>query len=292
MASRLNHVNRTMYPYWMAAPGLVLYLIVFIVPTFLSFYFALTRWNLQTAEFIGLENFREFFSQDSLRQSLGNTFVYAFCTSLSKVIFGMFIALGLTGRYNRVKGYLKTLIYFPTLLGFVVVGVSFSSLMAPNGIINQALKVFGLSRVPWLSNPKLALWSIAIVDFWKGIGVTTVIYIAGIQAIPSDYFEAAQIDGTNRFQRFRYITFPLLVSSVNTVLTLSLIGGLKSYELILSMTEGGPGFSTHVLGLTIYKLFGNGMYGLATAGSMIQFIVISIIIFPLNSFITKREVQL
>ena len=73
---------------------------------------------------------------------------------------------------------------------------------------------------------------------------------------------------------------------------MSLIGGLKSYELILSMTEGGPGFSTHVLGLTIYKLFGNGMYGLATAGSMIQFIVISIIIFPLNSFITKREVQL
>ncbi len=281
-----------MYPYWMACPGLFVYLLIFVVPTFLSFYFALTRWDLSTAKFIGLENFHEFFSQQNLRQSLIQTFVYAFSTSLSKVVFGLFIALGLTGHYNRAKGYLKSLIYFPTLLGFVVVRIAFSSLMTPNGILNQALKVFGLGRVHWLSNPRLALWSIVLVDFWKGIGVTTVIYIAGIQAIPADYFEAAEIDGANRFQRFGCITFPLLISSVNTVLTLSLIGGLKSYELILSMTEGGPGFSTHVLGLVIYKLFGSGMYGLATAGSVIQFVVISCIIFPLNSFVTKREVEL
>ena len=292
MTSQSNQVNRTMYPYLMAIPGLAIYLIIFVVPTFLSFYFALTRWDLKTAEFIGLANFYEFFSQQNLRQSLIQTFAYAFSTSLSKVIFGMFIALGLTGRYNRAKGYLKSLIYFPTLLGFVVVGIAFSSLMTPNGMLNQALKVFGIPKVRWLSDPKLALWSIALVDFWKGIGVTTVIYIAGIQAIPADYFEAAQIDGANRFQRFGSITFPLLVSSINTVLTLSLIGGLKSYELILSMTEGGPGFSTHVLGLVIYKLFGNGMYGLATAGSVIQFVVISLIIFPLNNYVTKREVQL
>ena len=147
-------------------------------------------------------------------------------------------------------------------------------------------------KIRWLTDPKLAMFSIILVDFWKGIGVTTVIYIAGIQAIPTDYFEAAQIDGASRVQRFVYITLPLLVSSINTVFTLSLIGGLKSYELILTMTEGGPGFSTQVLGLSIYKLFGQGMFGLATCGSVIQFVVISLIIFPLNSYISKREVTL
>ena len=288
----MSVTNRKMYRLWMAAPGLVIYLIIFIIPTFLSFYFALTRWDMQTAEFIGLANFGDFFSMVSLRESLKNTFVYAFSTSLSKVIAGIFIALGLTGHYTRVKGYLKTLVYFPTLLGFVVVGIAFSSLMHPNGIINGFLANFGIEKIRWLTDPKLAMFSIILVDFWKGIGVTTVIYIAGIQAIPTDYFEAAQIDGASRVQRFVYITLPLLVSSINTVFTLSLIGGLKSYELILTMTEGGPGFSTQVLGLSIYKLFGQGMFGLATCGSVIQFVVISLIIFPLNSYISKREVTL
>ncbi|MDY5932045.1 MAG: sugar ABC transporter permease [Candidatus Ornithospirochaeta sp.] len=276
----------------MAAPGLLIYLIIFIIPTFCSFYFALTRWDFVSAEFIGLANFRDFFSMVSLRTSLINTFIYAFSTSLSKVILGLFIALGLTGRYTKAKGYLKTLLYFPTLLGFVVVGVAFSSLMHPNGILNAFLANFGVGKIRWLTNPDIAMFSVIIVDFWKGIGVTMVIYIAGIQAIPADYFEAAQIDGANRFQKFFYITLPLLVASINTVFTLSLIGGLKSYELILTMTEGGPGFATQVLGLSIYKLFGQGMFGLATCGSVIQFVIISVIIFPLNSFISKREVNL
>lgn len=272
-------------------PGLLIYLIIFGLPTFLSFYFSLTRWNLISTTFIGLENFKTFFSQTNLRTALGNTFIYAFSTSLSKVIFGLFIAAGLCGKL-KTSGYLKSIIYFPTLLGFVVVGIAFSSLMHPSGIINQGLAFFGISKVRWLINPDIALFSVILVDFWKGIGVTTVIYIAGLRAISPDYYEAAKIDGASRVQTFRFITLPMIISSINTVLTLSLIGGLKSYELILTMTEGGPGFSTEVLGLVVYRLFGQGMYGLATAGSVILFISISFIIFPLNHFVAKREVEL
>jgi raffinose/stachyose/melibiose transport system permease protein len=119
-----------------------------------------------------------------------------------------------------------------------------------------------------------------------------VIYIAGLRAISPDYYEAARIDGANRIQTFRMITLPLIVSSINTVLTLSLIGGLKSYELIMTMPEGGPGFATEVLGLVVYKLFGQGMYGLATAGSVILFVSISCIIYPLNHFVSKKEVEI
>ncbi|WP_320123523.1 sugar ABC transporter permease [uncultured Sphaerochaeta sp.] len=287
----MNSYEKHVYKYWMVMPGLLIYLIIFGLPTFLSFYFSLTRWNLISTTFIGLENFKTFFSQTNLRTALGNTFIYAFSTSLSKVIFGLFIAAGLCGKL-KTSGYLKSIIYFPTLLGFVVVGIAFSSLMHPSGIINQGLAFFGISKVRWLINPDIALFSVILVDFWKGIGVTTVIYIAGLRAISPDYYEAAKIDGASRVQTFRFITLPMIISSINTVLTLSLIGGLKSYELILTMTEGGPGFSTEVLGLVVYRLFGQGMYGLATAGSVILFISISFIIFPLNHFVAKREVEL
>lgn len=275
----------------MAMPGLAIYLLIFGLPTFLSFYFSLTRWNLVSTTFIGLENFVTFFSQTNLRTALINTFIYAFSTSLSKVIFGLFIAVALCTKMKTVS-YLKSIIYFPTLLGFVVVGIAFSSLMHPSGLINQGLAHFGISKVRWLINPDIALFSIILVDFWKGIGVTTVIYIAGLRAISPDYYEAARIDGANKIQTFRLITLPMIISSINTVLTLSLIGGLKSYELIMTMTEGGPGFATEVLGLVVYKLFGQGMYGLATAGSVILFISISCIIFPMNHFVSKMEVEL
>lgn len=287
----MNNYTKNTYKYWMAWPGLIIYLLIFGLPTFLSFYFSLTRWNLIDASFIGLENFRTFFSQTNLRMALKNTFIYAFSTSLSKVILGLFIGVILCGKI-KFAGYLKTIIYFPTLLGFVVVGIAFSSLMHPSGLINQGLALIGINKIRWLIDPKRALVSIIIVDFWKGIGVTTVIYIAGLRAISDDYYEAAMIDGANSFQRFRLITLPMLVSSINTVLTLSLIGGLKSYELILTMTEGGPGFSTEVLGLVVYKLFGQGMFGLATAGSVILFVVISAIIFPLNHMVSKLEVEI
>lgn len=287
----MDNFTKHTYKYWMAVPGLAIYLLIFGLPTFLSFYFSLTRWNLISTTFIGFENFVTFFSQTNLRTALINTFIYAFSTSLSKVFFGLFIAVALCTKIKTVS-YLKSIIYFPTLLGFVVVGIAFSSLMHPSGLINQGLAHFGISKIRWLINPDIALFSVILVDFWKGIGVTTVIYIAGLRAISPDYYEAAKIDGANKVQTFRLITLPMIVSSINTVLTLSLIGGLKSYELILTMTEGGPGFATEVLGLVVYKLFGQGMYGLATAGSVILFISISCIIFPMNHFVSKMEVEL
>ena len=131
-----------------------------------------------------------------------------------------------------------------------------------------------------------------ITDIWKGIGTVTIILIAGISAIPKSYFEAAAIDGAKPGIVFRKITLPLLLPSINTVLTLCLIGGLRSYDLIQALTGGGPGYSSEVLGTTIYKLFARGSYGLATAGNVLLFIAVAIIVFPINSFIAKREADI
>lgn len=288
----MNSQNKKSYSYWMAAPGVFIYVLIFAVPTFASFYFSMTRWNLMDSTFIGLDNFFTFFSQTNTKASISNTFLFAFTTSFSKVILGMLIALGLCSRIKSAS-YLKSVIFFPTLLGNVAVGIAFSSLMHPtNGLINQALTAVGMEKIKWLTDADTALFSVMLVDFWKGIGVTTVIYIAGISSISQTYYEAAAIDGANGIQKFFRITLPLLVPSINSVLTLSLIGGFKNYDLIWTMTEGGPGYATETLGTVVYKLFARGNYGLATAGNVILFVLIALIIYPVNSYVSKKEVEL
>ena len=284
--------NKT-YSYWLMAPGLTIYIIIFAIPTLASFYFALTRWNLIDAEFIGLANFKTFFSQRNTSIALGHTFIYAFGTCLTKVVLGLLIATALSSRMVRSRTYLKSLIYFPTMLSAVAVGITFSALMHPTtGLFNQVLGLFGIEKVKWLTDSKLALFSVMGVDVWKGIGTSVVIYLAGLGAIPKDYYEAAALDGASSTQQFFKVTLPLMVPSINSVLTLSLIGGLKSYELLWTMTEGGPGYSTEILGTVVYKLFARGNYGIATAGNVIMFVLICAIIFPINHYLSKKEVNL
>lgn len=184
------------------------------------------------------------------------------------------------------------MIFFPYLLGNVVVALAFRALLEPEGTVNQFLTAMGLEAVHWLTDKHFALLSCIIADIWKGIGTVTIILIAGICAIPKTYFEAAAIDGADPWQIFRKITLPLLLPSINTVLTLCLIGGLRSYDLIQALTGGGPGYSSEVLGTAIYKLFARGSYGLATAGNVILFVAVALIVFPLNSFIARREAEI
>jgi raffinose/stachyose/melibiose transport system permease protein len=129
------------------------------------------------------------------------------------------------------------------------------------------------------------------VDVWKGVGLATVIYMAGIAAIPPDYIEASKIDGATAWQRFWNITLPLLQPATTTVIILSLIGGLRSFDLIWAMTRGGPGFTSDVIASVIYKQYQAGFYGLSTAGNVVLLVLVALIIVPLSSFLNRREVQ-
>lgn len=287
----MKKLNQRTYPIWMAAPGLLVYIIVFIVPTFASFYFSMTIWDLKDATFVGLDNFITFFTMTNTRTALINTAIFALVTCTVKIVAGLLLA-----RYicSGIKSgsYLKTVIFFPYLLGNVVVALVFRALLEPEGTINQFLMKLGFDAVHWLTDKHYALLSCMIVDIWKGIGTVTIILIAGICAIPKSYFEAAAIDGATPWKTFQKITLPLLLPSINTVLTLCMIGGLRSYDLIQALTGGGPGYASEVLGTAIYKLFARGSYGLATAGNVILFIAVAFIVFPLNSFIAKREAEM
>ena len=283
---------KSAYPRWFYLPAAIVYFGLFVVPTFASFYFAFTRWSIFTTQFIGLDNFREFFQDPQLTKAFTNTLIYAVLTSGLKVVLGMLLGIFLTSQI-LARGYLRSVVFFPVLVSTVGVGITFTALMNPeHGVINNALSAVGLHGPGWLTDPNLALYSIGLVDVWKGVGLATVIYIAGITAIPQEYIEAARIDGAGRIALLRHVILPLLWPATSTVIILSLIGGLRSFDLIWTTTRGGPGFSSDVVASVIYKEYEAGFYGLSTAGNVILFLVVTAIIVPLTRFLTKRQVEL
>jgi len=287
-----NMKQPSAYPYWFIAPAAVVYIVLFLIPTAASFYFCFTRWDLYTADFIGLDNFSQFFSEPGLVNGLLHTLVYALITAGLKSILGLMLAVFLTsGIFGQ--GFLRNVMFFPTLVSTVGVGITFSSLMHPTkGLFNVALAAIGIDGPGWLVDPTLAIFSVAAVDVWKGVGLATLIYIAGLAAISPTYYEAARVDGATPWQCFWKITVPLVRPATVTVITLSLIYGMRSFDLIWSMTRGGPGFSSDVLASVIYKQYQAGFYGLATAGNVMLFLLILIIILPLTYWFNKREIEL
>lgn len=289
---QVRHMDKS-YPMWFYVPGGLVYLVLFIVPTVVSFYFAFTRWTLFDSFFVGFENFVMFFNEPGLIGSLWNTLIYGFVTSVAKVVLGMALAIVLSAPIIA-RGYLRSVTFFPVLLSSVGVGLTFQILLDPfNGLVNKAIgAVTGTDGPGWLTNPDIALLSVAGIDVWKGLGLATLIYIAGIAAIPNEYFEAARVDGASSWQMFRSIILPLSFPATSTVILLSLIGGLRSFDLIWTTTQGGPGFASDVIASVIYKQYQAGFYGLSTAGNVILFIVVTAIIYPLSRWMNSKETDL
>jgi len=288
--SRPRVVLRT-YPHWFYIPAGLVFLVFFLVPTALAFYFSLTRWTLFDATFIGLKNYETFLEDPRLMAGLRNTIIYAVLTSGLKVIISLPLAMLLTSSI-KLKGLFRGIIFFPALVSTVAVGITFAALMQPSyGIINTALRFFGLIGPDWLGDPDLALYSVVLVDVWKGVGIAMVIFIAGILSIPEEYFDAARLEG-GAWVKFRHIILPLARNTTFTVILLSFIGGLRTFDLIWTMTRGGPGFASDVLTSVIYKEYQAGFYGLSTAGNVVLFILVTIIVYPLMRFFNRQELEL
>lgn len=281
--------RKSAYPAWFFIPAAVVYGVFFLFPTFSSGYFSLTRWTLFDSTFIGFDNFIAFFEEPFLIQGVINTIIFALVTCTLKVVFGLGLAVLLTSQI-RMRGFLRSVVFFPVLVSAVGVGIAFTAMMHPtDGIINLALAAIGIDGPGWLTNPSLAIYSVALVEVWRGVGLAAVIYIAGIVSIPADYYEAARIDGATGWERFRYITLPLVRPATVTVVILSFIHGLRNFEIVWATTRGGPGFSSDVLASVIYKQYQAGFYGLSTAGNVVLFVLIAIMAIPLYAWLNRSE---
>lgn len=290
-ATSQPRIIQQIYSYWFYLPGVLIFLIFFLIPTLLAFYFSLTRWTLFNSTFIGLENYQLFFRDPQLKTAFQNTLIYAFLTSGLKVIISLPLAMLLTAGL-KLQSFYRSVIFFPVLVSSVAVGITFSALMQPsNGLINDVLGSLGLPQPYWLGDPKIALYSVVLVDVWKGIGIATLIFVAGIMSIPSEYFDAVALEG-NTWAKFRHVIIPLSRNATFTVILLSFIGGLRSFDIIWATTRGGPGFASDVLTSVIYKQYQAGFYGLSSAGNVVLFVVIMIIVFPLTRLFNRLEIEL
>ncbi|HJA11530.1 MAG TPA: sugar ABC transporter permease [Candidatus Mediterraneibacter merdipullorum] len=283
--------RKRIYSNWFMVPAMVIFTIFFLVPTAISFFFSLTVWNFDSFTFCGLDNYMTFFSDEALYNSIVNTLIYAVLTCVLKLVLAFFIAVFLNSKI-KTKNFLRSVVFFPNLISTVAVGITFSALMHPTkGLFNKVIEALGGAGIDWLGNTDIALYSVILTDVWKGVGVATVIFIAGMQSIDKTYYEAASIDGATGWQSLKSITVPLSRPAMNSVIILSFIGGLRTFDLIWAMTGGGPGYATEVMASTVYKQYAAGYYGLSTAGNVIMFVLIALLAFPLQKFLLSKEVD-
>lgn len=285
------------YPYWFLLPGGLIFIVFFILPTLGSFVFAFTNWNsfnpsIFNAKFIYFDNFKDIITDPSLNIAFRNTFIFAILTTVLKCFFGLLLAL-LVNMQLKVKSYLRTIFFFPCVICSVAVGLIFLSLYNPStGLVNRTLDLIGLGvlKHDWLGQLNLVIFSVCGAEVWKWSGYNMIIFVAGLSGISNDIIEAGQIDGCNAFQKFRYITFPLIRSSLNINIVLSVISGLKVFDIVYAVTNGGPGHASETFNTVVFKKFSQGFFGLSTAEGLLLFVLVMIIALPLNRYLMKKEV--
>jgi raffinose/stachyose/melibiose transport system permease protein len=283
-----------MYSYKLVIPALILYVVIFIVPTFTGLYYSFTDWSPlnDRVSFIGLENFKYIFQDSVLTLAIKNTFIYAIIVVIFKNVLGLFLALALNASLKS-KSLLRSVYFVPSIVSTIVIGLVFIPILQPEGLLNGFLNGIGLNFLAqyWLGDPKLVIYTISMVSVWQWTGYHMMIYLSGLQTISADYYEAAKIDGANVYQRFAHVTLPLLASSLNINIVLSLIGGLRVFSEVYALTNGGPGNASQVLTTSILNLFGENRWGMGTALNTVLFLFVAIAAIPLLHKMRKQEVE-
>jgi ABC-type sugar transport systems, permease components len=283
--------------YWFVLPALVLFLTFWIIPIFGLFRYSVTNFNgiNPNYKFIGLKNFVILWKEGTLVTSIKNTLIY---TGLL-VIFGNLIALALAMALNvklKATGFYRSAMYIPTLFSAIVVGFIWTYVYMPDtGMISSIMNAIGQdgSKFNILGNFKTALYGISIVDIWKNVGTTMIIYLAGLQTVDESLVEAGKIDGCSEWQLIKKVKLPLISASITINVVLSVISGLKAFDYVFIMTNGGPGKSTNTLMFTIYRLaFTDQQFGKASAFSVVAFAVIILLTMIMLFFMNKKEVEL
>ena len=272
--------NRT-YPAWFALAALLLYTVLYVTPSLLGIGYSFTDWSVYSKEIsnVGFKNFATVFSSEyNYTHMLVNTLKFTVITTVVKNALGLLLAVLLTKKVKMLNFH-RAVMYLPSVLSALIVGMIFKSVMNPKtGLLNSFLRSVGLGALAsnWLTDSKIAFGSVMAVDIWKGMGYIMTILIAGIMSIDTTYYEAASIDGGNGWQCFRHITLPLLMPTLTVTTVLNVIYGLKVFDTVYALTNGGPGFATEVLYTGVYKEFSLGRYAVGTTLSSVMFIFMAV----------------
>lgn len=278
------HGNRATYAVVVAfflLPSLVPLVLFTLVPMAASVWVALQDWNLiRPAEFVGLDNFDALLRDPQTWAALGHTLYYIAGYLPIVLVGGLALAVALNASV-AARGGFRAVYFLPVVTSWVVVALVWKWLLNPgNGLVNQVLGAVGIDGPGWWTDPAWAMPSIVMASAWKDLGFVMVILLAGLQAVPHEFLEAAKVDGATAWQRFRHITLPLLSPQVFFVVVISLINGFQVFDQVFVMTGGGPNHATEVVVQQIYDLtFRYGRAGDAAALSWLLFLVVLAVTF-------------
>jgi multiple sugar transport system permease protein len=275
--------------------GILLYLLMTILPLFMAFAFSLTNQNLlyKTSDFIGLQNYVDLLDDRSFTRSIWLTFRLSILVTLFANFGGLLIAIMLNVR-SRFHSFLRMIFFIPQVLSAIIVSFIWKIILVDRGLLNSMLIQLGLTEKPvrWLGDPGMAFWAIILVVTWQMLGFCTVVFLAALQGIPKDLIEAAKIDGANRWQQFRSVTWPLLAPGVTINMVLLLIMTFKLYDQVAVLTGGGPGGRTETLSFYIVRIAFNGnQLGYASAMAVVLFVTTAVISGVVVTKLKRREVE-
>jgi raffinose/stachyose/melibiose transport system permease protein len=273
-------------------PGILLFTLAVLIPFVIGTRYSFTSWDgvSRKLTYIGWENYVHAFQDSDVWAALGNTFKYAFI--LMVLVNGLSLLLALLlDSYLKFKNVFRTIFFLPSILSIVLSGFIWKYNFSTG--FPKLLTLFGLDVTSPLGNPDHALFGLILVALWQGVGAPMIIYIAGLQGIPSELVESAKMDGAGAGRAFWHVTLPLLAPSITINLLLVLTGSLKVFDLVWVTTQGGPGFATEVITTFIYKTaFNSFKAGYGMALSMIFFVILVIVTIVQLSIFRRREVEM
>ncbi len=278
---RRRKILRSAPPWWFVVPAAAFYSFAVLVPSVRGSLFAFTDWDgiSPDVNWVGFKEFGAVFSTPDALTAILNTIIVGVTVTIAQNVIGLLLALGLNSRIKS-RNVLRVVIFAPAVVTSIAVGFLWQDLYSPNGGINSVLKALGLGTLQqnWLGNSQIALWSIIVVVIWQFVGYSMVIFLAGLQGIPTEVLEAASIDGAGPVRRFWSIVRPLLAPAITINLMLSLIGGFKLFDQVQAMTQGGPGGATNTISTLIYQnAFELSRFGFAAALAVVLSIFIAMI---------------
>lgn len=275
-------------------PAFIIMLSFLVVPLANAFKLSFFKWNGYSAKmsFVGIKNYLDMLKDKGLGTAFLNTLLYGFGSTILQNILGLSAALFVNSRF---KGHtaVRTFVYLPIMISSLVMGyIIYYFVQFDRGILNEILGWFGVGPIDWLADPWRARLIITVVNSFQYCGTSMVMYLAGLQSIPALYYEAADIDGASTWEKFRFVTLPLLVPAIASAVIINLIGSLKLNDIVVSLTNGGPVQSTHSLSTYIsYAYFRMEKAGYASAIGVFMFLFILFVTIITNRYFRKREVE-
>lgn len=291
----LRALMKQNYPLRFVIPAFIVLLIFFFIPTVMNFIYAFTNWSAfsKTISFNGVQNFLDLFRSGTLIRDLRITLIYALLVAIFQNTFGLILAVFLE-EDTRINRFARVMFFVPVIMSALAVGYIWQAVLKSNGALNQILSFIFNQHIDtaWLGSTTWTIVIVAAIHGWKWMGLAMLIFLAGLKTIDPDVIEAASIDGANHRQVFWRIKFPLLAPAFTFNVATSLLGSMNGFDIVQATTAGGPGGSTEILNIFIWRTFGQGLYSQSTTMSLVLFMMVMIIAIPLIVYLRKREMRI